>query len=347
MWNLLDTHTLAALMTHTEAPSNYWLNLCFPRTMTFETEYIDFEKLVKGRKLAPFVAPMQKGKVLTHSGSTMTRFKPAYVKPKDALDPNKVIKRRAGEGIGGTLTPGQRTNAILMDYMQDHREIIERRFEWLAAKAIIDGKVVIESEDYPAVEVDFFRNANHTVVKTTGTFWGDSGVSIYDDLNTWISRVERAKFGGPVNRITMAPNVWEVFRKDDEVKGNLDINFRGNEANTVNRGAILGGAVSRQVGVLDGTLEIWVYNDWYEDDEGNATQFMDDSMIVLTGPNVQGVRAFGAIMDFKAQMRAMEIFSKMFEEEDPSAVYLLSQSAPLMVPVNPNATLSAQVLAAT
>ena len=49
-------------------------------------------------------------------------------------------------------------------------------------------------------------------------------------------------------------------------------------------------------------------------------------------------------MDSKAGYQATEIFTKMFEEDDPSRTFLLSQSAPLVVPVNPNCTLKAKVL---
>lgn len=343
-WNLVDTHTLMALMRHTEAPSNYWLNLLFGRVMNFTTEYIDFEKIKKGRKLAPFVSPMQKGKVLTHSGSTQQRFKPAYVKPKDALDPNKMLKRRAGEAIGGSLTPSQRRMAIITDYVQDHRDMIDRRLEWLACRAAVDGAVTIASDDYPAVLVDFGRDANHTVTKTTGTFWGDSGVDIMADIETWVNRVERAPFGGPVTRMTVTPDVFGVMKQDATILKNLDTRIYGNGSTSINLGAIMGGADARRVGILDGSLELYVYQDWYEADDGTATPFLDNGTVVLSGPAMDGVRCFGAIQDFDADFGAMDIYTKMFDEKDPSAQFILSQSAPLMVPVNPNATLKATVL---
>src|SRR5690606_20901096 len=58
-------------------------------------------------------------------------------------------------------------------------------------------------------------------------------------------------------------------------------------------------------------------------------------------------RAFGAIMDKKAGWRATPVFPKMLEQEDPSAVYRMTQSAPLMIPTRPNATLTAKGLNAS
>ena len=58
-----------------------------------------------------------------------------------------------------------------------------------------------------------------------------------------------------------------------------------------------------------------------------------------------GVRCFGAILDEKAGFNAMAVFPKMWSQQDPSATYVMTQSAPLTVPVNPNNSLTAQVLA--
>ena len=60
--------------------------------------------------------------------------------------------------------------------------------------------------------------------------------------------------------------------------------------------------------------------------------------------DIGGVRGFGAIRDKRAGLQALEVFSKMWEEEDPSVEYLMSQSAPLMVPRNPNATFKIKVV---
>ena len=348
MFQILDTHTLAGLMRETEPASNYWRsNFVGGNALYFDSEYIDFEKIPsKGRKLAPFVTPMDKGRLIKDKGSSLSRFKPAYMKPKHALDPTRLVKRMPGESlVTGSLSPQARANAILMEYMQDHRTMKDRRMEWLTFKAIADGKVTISGEDYPTQVVDFNRAANHTITKLSGSFWGQAGVSIWDDINDWVTRVGEAEFGGIVNRITMTPDVWKVFRKDAEIKELLNTNFRGGESTNLNTGAILGAAPAKQVGVLDGSIEVWVYNDWYEADDGTVTRFMGAGTVVLTSSALEVYECYGAIMDSKAGYQAVDIFTKMFEEDDPSRTFLLSQSAPLVVPVNPNCTLKAKVLA--
>lgn len=339
---IYDTNTLLGVMEQVEPPSSYWLDLCFPTTMTFDTEKIEFEKITHLRKLAPFVAPTAQGRPIYTEGSKVDSFKPAYIKPKDPVTPSRMLRRKPGELLTpNPQSPQQRYNAAVADVIRQHREAIERRWEQMACEAVLTGKNTIVDEDYPERVVDYGRAANHTVVLGAGNWWTTSS-DIVGALETWRTRVRKAAFGGPVNRVTMGPDVWEIVRKNADLVKLLDTQNRGTDANF--RTGIREGLDVEYMGRLSGTLDVYVYSDYYQDSSGTAVPFMSSKSLVLTGPNVQGVRAFGAILDKKAGLRAMPIFPKMWDQEDPSVTHILSQSAPLMVPVNPNATLYAQVL---
>lgn len=342
---MYDTSTLLGLYREVEAPSAYWRDLCFNTVVTFEEEYVDFEKIREGRKLAPLVVPTVQGRAVYSEASSVTRIKPAYVKPKDAVSPGRVIKRRPGENLfaPNQMSPQARYNAIIGDILRVHRQTIDRREEWMAARAIIDGKLTLEGPDYPTRLVDFQRAANHTVTLASGSRWGDSGVKPMADIQTWVDRVRRAQFGGPVNRLTVGAEVLPVLLADADVQKQLDTQLRGSNAD-LNTG-LRSGEYVEYIGRLGPNLELWVNSDFYEDPTtGTATPFLDPKTVTLTGPNVMGVRCFGAILDEKAGFNAMSVFPKMWSQEDPSATFVMSQSAPMTVPVNPNNTLSAKVL---
>lgn len=343
---LYDTDTLLGLYREVQEPSTYWRNLCFNSVITFEDEYIDFEKIREGRKLAPLVVPTVQGRAVYSEASNVTRMKAAYVKPKDSVSPGRVIKRRPGENLfaQNSLSPQARYNAIIGDILRDHRETIDRREEWLAAQAIINGKITLSGPDYPTRVVDFGRDAQHTVTLGVGARWGDAGVKPMTDIQSWIDRVRRAQFGGPVNRLTVGSAVLPVLLADADVLKQLDTQTRGTNAD-LNTG-LRAGEYVEYIGKLGPNLELWVNSDFYEDpDTGTATPFLDTKTVVLTGPNIMGVRCFGAILDEKAGFNATPVFPKMWSQEDPSATFVMSQSAPLTVPVNPNNSLSAKVLA--
>lgn len=349
---IYDTATLLGVMRDDEAmqpPSNYWLSLSYNQQITFTDEYIDFTKITENRKLAPLVVPTAQGVPIYTAAERLTRVKPAYVKPKDPVSASRMIKRAAGLGEIGLgvapLSPQGRYNAIVADIMRQHRTAIERRWEWLAAQATIYGSVTLEDENYPRTVVDFLRAAGHSVTLGTGVRWGDSGVSILSNVESWRETVRRAPFGGPTNRLTVGTEAWAVMKEDEEIRDLLKVDFRNsNNGLQLNLGLRDGGD-AEFIGRLSGTLDVWVYSDFYQIEDGTTEPFLDPRDVVLTGPNIKGVRCFGAIQDISAQFQATPIFPKMWEENDPSASFIMNQSAPLMVPVNPNNSFRARVVA--
>jgi hypothetical protein len=324
-----------------------------------EEEYIDFGKLPSQRKaVAPFVMPMGRGRPVYEDREIVSRVKPAYVKVEDTIDPLMPLRKRAAIDVSyvdeETLTPMQRLNLIRTQMTISHVNSIQRRWDWLAAKAIIDGQVTLTGEDYPTTVVDFRRNANQTVVLTAGNRWGDSGISIFDFLQEQVDKMVDAEFGAVPTRITMGGKVWAVLRKDAEFKEHMDTNYREPRA-TVERGLVSGDKVFKvgemTIGGNSGqTIELWVNNDTYYDIEsGTEERYLESNAIVMTGSAeaLNGYRCFGRIIDRRAEYRPLPIFPRNYlTGNDPEVEKLSHKSAPLMVPINPNATLKATVVAA-
>lgn len=355
VWN---TRKSLGVMRDVEPAFTYWSDLAFPNQINSTDEWIDFEKLpAQARKIAPFVRPLGTGKPLYDDRSGAFRFKPAYVKIKEVIDPLMPMVKRPGIDrsmlADSELSPMQRRDAIRVAMMSYGVQAIERRWEWMAAKAIIDGRYTVEGEEYPAVELDFRRAANHTVVKGPGTYWGETGVSIFDDIQTYVDRMFDAPFGGFPTRLTVGSKAWAAMRKDDEFMEHMDTNIRDPRA-TLERGLINADKVVKvgelTVGGNSGSvIEIYLYRDTFLDPvTGTEQPFLEPTDIVLTtsASNINGYRAFGAIVDPYAQYQALEIFPRNWMEQgDPAVEYLLLQSAPLMVPINPNGTFKATVVA--
>src|SRR5690625_7770661 len=91
----------------------------------------------------------------------------------------------------------------------------------MAARAVIDGQVTLEGPDFPTTVVDFQRDPSHTVVLTGDQAWNSPNFtgSVMDDIQTWINRVRRADFGGPVNRMTVGAGVLEYMLDDPKEIG--------------------------------------------------------------------------------------------------------------------------------
>ena len=340
MFDILETHELAGVIETFPPMSSYWLDLCFPRAHFSESEYIDFDIVDKARRLAPFVAPNVQGQPMLARRESTRKFKPAYLKPKDALDPARNFRRRAGEGIGGTLTPAERSDAIIADTLLDHSEMIDRRLEWMACEAVVNGMVTVAGENYPSVTVGFGRNAANTKALTGTARWSQSATATpITDIKGWANEMLH-RSGRRLKRVTLTPGAETAFFAAQETQDILETR-RGSLATAERANA--SGEVAYKVMDIPGGVEVWVYNDVYEDNSGVEQPFVQDGLVVLTG-EVEGVRAFGAIMDNKANWKPMSKFPKMWEQEDPSGIFVMTQSAPLMIPGRPDATMTIDVL---
>ena len=298
-----NTEELLGVYRDLEPAQEFWLSF-FPSLYTSESERIEWSKITDYRHLAPLVLPT------------------AQAVP---------------------LSPQGRYNATVGAILQKHRSDIERRWEWMAAQAILNGSITLEDDGYPAATVDFKRDAGHTVALTGGARWGEVGVSIVDLLDSWNDTMADAKFGGPATDVIMGTQAWAVFKADAEVQVLLKDDIRNTSGTSLDLGIGNGDKVQFK-GNLSRNLRVWVYSDYYEMPDGTVVPYMDPRDVLMIGQSVRGVKAFGAILDKRAGFQPLPIFPKMWENEDPSATMLMTQSAPLMVPVNPNNTFTARVL---
>ncbi|MDC8457827.1 major capsid protein [Marinobacter sp. DS40M6] len=342
-----STHKMLGVIRHLPKPSTFWLNLAFREQVNFDTQYIDFDKISKGRRIAPFVAPTVAGKPMMSEGFTTHRFKPAYVKPMHPVDPDRLITRQAGEAYTGSQGIMSRRNAIVGDILREQNEMVTRRWEVMAAEAVINGSVVVEGEDYPTQTVNFGRDANNTVTLSGTDLWTDTANSKpYKDLEGWSLQMARSA-GYPVTDWIMGVNACEALLEHPDTEKQLNKDVKNSSSMMLDLGvnqADENGAIIQLKGTIGSGIRIWVYSDIYEDENGDNVEIMDPDIVVGINPaGVQGVRCFGAIMDLEASYQALDRFPKNWAENNPSVEYVMTQSAPLMVPRRPNATFKATV----
>lgn len=347
MWGTFETITVQQ-DTRQAPPDGFWLRF-YPRTITSTSRTIYFDQLpLRDRRLAPFVAPNVQGRIISERGRPMASFKPAYLKPKHEVTPDRAIERRPGEPFGGNKSPEQRFNEIIAENLKTEREMIERRWDWMAAQATIYGYVDIWSEDYPKVRVDFGRDASLTIILSGAALWSAGTANVMADIN--LIRTRAFTLGGsPVNTFVFGIDAWNAFSSKAEIKELLSNQNRGTQS-VFNGTGLQSGEPFEYQGRIQGPngggfIEMYTYSNTYEDADGSTQQFMDPRDVVAIGNNFQGIRAFGAILD-KRSLQAVPMFPKVWDaDEDPSGTFTMTQSAPLMVPGNPNNSGRLRVLA--
>ena len=337
--NIFDTTVLNKVVAELRAPAPFLLNSFFQTFQTEQSEEIHFDVDSGRRRLAPFVSPVVAGQVVQSQGYTTKSFKPAYIKDKRVFDANRPFKRAIGERIGGQLTPDQRLQLALAGDLSDQIGMLTRRQEVMAAEVLRTGKITVEGDLYPRVVVDFGRHADLTPSALTSTArWGQSAAKPLENLQDWSLAVTKHS-GATASTVIMDAKSYAAFSADPAVKELLD-RFRGQDA--LNPTVL--GEGGRFMGSL-GNFDIWVYAGWYEHPTtGALTPYLPDGTVIITSPDLEGVRAYGAIKDETAGFQALPFFSKSWIEQDPAVRYLLLQSAPLIVPYRVNASLCATVL---
>lgn len=349
---LYGTTELIVVQQHfPDLPDGFW-RARYPRVVTSDRQEILFERLdIDNRRLAPFVAPNVQGRVMRSQGFSARTFRPAYVKPKHIVDPTKAISRMFGEPLLGGLTMAQRFDARVADNMRLEREMIERRWDWMACRATVDGRVTVQGDDYPTVVVDFNRDASLTNTLTGTARWDQ--VATADPLTDLeVMSDDAFRLGNAqITDIVFGTSAWRNFLKNAQVLFLLNNQYRGSTSDfqRTNLVPVSNFQNMGYIGGPSGQFNLWRYSNWYSETDSNGRltrkEFLDPAEVVGYGGAMDGVAAFGAIMDVDADFIAeATIFPKMWKEEDPSVVYTMSQSAPLMVPTNPNNTFKLRVL---
>jgi hypothetical protein len=276
-------------------------------------------------------------------------FKPAYIKDKRAPDLRKPIRRQIGERIGGQHTAAEREMLNIQFELADQIDMINRRLEWMAASAMTTGTITVSGEGYETKVVNFGRSADLTVTLSGSDKWpttlkvGETNTKPTQDIEEWSQRILKNSGAVPTD-LVFTTKSWNAFRLDTSVHDSAikfpALNPYGNQINPgtqVQKGAVYKGRW--------GQYDLWVYNDWFIDPADNREKPMiADGTVILSGADLMGTRAFGAILDPAFNYGPMAYAPKSWLQEDPAQRFLMVQSAPLVIPSRVNAALCATVV---
>ena len=347
--NIFDTNVLIQVVPNLMTSQNWLLDKFFPNIVESDTEEVSIDVDVGLRRLAPFVSPLVEGKLVESRKFQTNSFKPAYIKDKRAPDLRKPIRRQIGERIGGQYSAAEREMLNLQFELTDQIDMINRRLEWMAASALQTGTVTVTGEGYETQVVDFGRSSDLTIALSGADKWpetmeaGKTNIKPTDDIEDWAQRMLKES-GAVATDIVFTTKSWKAFRLDTSVKDSA-ITFPalspfGNQINPgtqIKTGAVYKGRW--------GNYDLWVYNDWFIDPlDGKEKPMIADGSVIMSGADLMGTRAFGAIIDPAFNYGPMAYAPKSWLQHDPAQRFIMVQSAPLVIPSRVNASLCAVVV---
>ncbi|NUB12542.1 major capsid protein [Azospirillum brasilense] len=343
-----DTNTLIAVVPNLKRSTSFLLDRFFPNLVVSDSEYVSMDVDVGLRRMAPFVSPLVQGKLVEQRRIQTNSFKPAYIKDKRAPDLRKPVRRMIGERIGGDMTGAEREMANLEMEMTDQIDILTRRIEWMAAQVLSTGTVTISGDGFETVVVDFGRDGSLSVALTGSNKWGVSANFNPDGrdpvptkhIEHWQHQILK-KSGAKATDIIFTTSPWLKFLNAEGVQGAIYYPKLGETAGLIDNGPNIdrGGVFKGRWGQYN----LWLYNEWFIDDDGVEQPMLADGTVIMSGPDMMGTRAFGMILDPKFSYQALPFAPKTWVEEDPPQRLLMMQSAPITIPGRVNAALAATV----
>jgi hypothetical protein len=347
---VFDTNALIQVVPNLKRAQKFLLDRFFPNIVMSDTEFVSIDVDVGKRRMSPFVSPLVEGKLVEQRRYQTNQFKPAYIKDKRAPDLRKPVRRMIGERIGGDLTGAEREAANLEAEMTDQIDMIDRRLEWMAASALSTGTVTISGDGFPTALIDFGRDSSLTLALSGSAKWDAAfqasiatanGVFTTPSTNIeqWAHQILK-KSGAVATDIVFTTSSWQYFIADTNVQKSI-FYPRSGDGNNIN----MGGQIQRgaQYKGKWGQYDLWVYNDWYVDDNNVEQPMLVDGSVLMTGPDLLGTRAFGQILDPAFNYTALPYAPKTWVEQDPAQRFILMQSSPIVIPSRVNAALSANV----
>lgn len=313
----------------------------FPDVFEFDTAEVYFDRVLDDMRRAPFVAPLAPGKIQQPRGFQKETIIPASMKPKNQITGKEVLRRMAGEAIGGEMSAADREAAIREMYLEAQMTRIARTREWMASSILRTGSVTISGDDYPSTVVDFNRAGTLTKTLLTTARWGESGVSPYDDVDSWMNTVGETS-GSAVDIVIMDRLAWNYFAADPKTEKALDRTLGQTAA--IELGFTAGVPGAPQFKGRIGSVEFYVYND-VQMNESFATEKLipDYSVIMGSRAGYAGSKMCGVVQHAENRFRKGEYFPHEWIDPNTGAQWVETITAPILAPKRVNASLAATV----
>ncbi|MEI8378193.1 MAG: major capsid protein [bacterium] len=334
--NIYDYRALTTAINAIEPIPSLFLDVVFKvKNQNFATNLdIDVETNGVAKRLAPFVAPMQGGKIVKALGYTTKTVKFPRIRVKKQLSAKDILgMREVGNSIyvGESATIDAMKNSKIAREQSHLKNLITRRVEWMAAQAL-KGKIAYTSDDL-AFEIDFGMQETHKPTLDGNNVWGGTSSNIVANIRTYKNLILQAT-NLTADTALIGTSALDKLLADEKVQKLLD--NRNMAAGSIDLQA------KNYVGRLLG-VDIYECAEQYLDEEGVSHSMIDEEAFVLFSSAAKFTQEFGLIEDLDAQV-GLEFFSKMWNEKDPSSAWLLAESNPLPVVYQPDAVVYATVV---
>ncbi|MCI7302308.1 MAG: major capsid protein [Clostridiales Family XIII bacterium] len=353
--DIFKTHTLLMAVEQLTPPVNFLRDRFFPTndaTDIFATDDVLIEYKDGSRKLAPFVAPRKGGLTILRDGYEMQRYTPPNIAPRRILTIDDLNKLGFGEALYTQLTPDQRQNAMILKDADELGQMIARREEAMAAETMLNNGCIMRhyADDMTLEdekEIRFYSEASNPAVYTPATKWGTSGARILDDINVMAETLEER--GLYATDLICAPDIAPLILNDPAIKELADIRNYELLKMAPDLTSFPGATLLTVLNVYGRSINIIIYKEKYEDENGATKQFIPAGHVILTAP-AAGRTTYGAVTQLEDSDKLFHTYAakrvpKYVADVNGNTRTITITSRPLLVPNNKNPWITSKVTA--
>lgn len=294
----------------------------FHRQQPSAAEVFELHIVSKGISMLPAITNHSAGTMRQGTSREVVYLKAPRFRPKRGFRAADIFKQPAGANPYQPMED-PRERAIAED-MDMHREEIDYTLEVMCAQAVVKGKVdlydVVDGKKVPTYSVDFRRPPAHNLVLSGTKLWTAATSDLFDQIDAWDDMIQEETNIGSSD-LYLGKAAWAAFREHKDVKNKIDT------TSGVDAGQLSMRVGRKYKGTWNG-LNIYVVSGTYADMDGTVRPFLEPEYALLVAAGAQTIIEFGRPLDLSCE-GPVEVFAKLFMQDDPSGLFTLCETRPL------------------
>ena len=288
-----DTYQLIDTVRKMYPVMQFFKDRYFPDFRTFYSEKVLIECKKGGRKVAPFVVPIVNGIRMEAEAYRGFELKAPFIAPKMAITAEDLEKKAFGEDPNTNRRPSDRENEIEAEHLDELRNSIYRRWEWMCCQIILTGAVTMkhyasakdaaEDKNGKTLEYKFYEkefNNKYQFKKEFATMTAKEKLDTFYEIAS-ILRKRHVK----ASDIVMTSDVSMMLMTDKDFLDYYNkLQVKTGEINQVVTpdGVTCNGTINVN-GVL---FTLFTYDEDYEDIDGSIKSFLPAGTIAFLEPGM-------------------------------------------------------------
>lgn len=327
----------------------------FPRETT-PSFYVDIRVKRGSRKIATDVVRFTEGKGTKNTPITESKYLPPYYELEYFFNRDEIYMRSLEFGTLASPQANKLIGENALDNMVEQRKMIERAIRLQHSQVFQTGIITLTNGD----SIDFKRKAESMVdVNVANDYWSDAtNAKPLNDIaagGEFLRNVGTA-LGNELNLVTRSSNITRLLATA-QVKEKADFRWIermniGFPEFTESTGFTFHGNISAG----DFRVNLWSYDDIYENEDGTNSYYLDEANVILLPKNFEGKTVFGALpgmsntsiggMETKvpSAVEAEFLIVPFYNERTISSGIKMS-SAPIVIPLTIDRIYTMKVLA--